>query len=314
MGNDSGTPMAENKVNEKWSGVDAYDVIYKTGALSHLFSETTPSANAILNAEADTYTRLKSWDRQPSVLKITPVYRTQKPTSKGWVAYINEGLPEPQIQRFPISSVKVTPHQISFDFFDTTEGKIGVSNAKENMMIVEFDVYVSELIYFYWNHWGSQNGGVTAIGSGGLGALTGQRFINEQKKNVDKMISALVKGSCEHPYTKGQFKKDAEGLMQWFKDSINPWSYSVNNFEDTQAFIDFRNIFLQQYTGWVCKFTSQTFGIFDGVFTDISYEIEDGYTDAKWHAKIEEAIFTRDYNNDGMKSSETSGGSQDGSG
>ena len=36
---------------------------------------------------------------------------------------------------------------------------------------------------------------------------------------------------------------------------------------------------MQQYTGWICKFTSETFGVFDGVMTDISYETESGDVD-----------------------------------
>lgn len=293
---------------DSFNGTDVYETIYKMQAVKDLINPAGAVLRGATKNNNDMYSRLRTWDRQASVVKITPMFQQQR-ISKTWVSYIMEGLPKPQIQRFPISSPKVTPHQISFDFFDTTEGKIGVSNAKENMMIVEFDVYVSELIYFYWNHAGSKNAGQLKglDGSGGLGALTGQRFINEERDNFDKMVEALVKGSCNHPYEKGQFRKDGEGAMRWFKSLANPWSYRVNNFEDTQAFIDFRNIFLQQYTGWVCKFTSQIFGIFDGVFTDISYEIEDGYTDAKWHCKIEEAIFTEDYSKDGTKPSASNG-------
>ena len=261
------------------------------------------------SARQETYERVRNWDRQSSIIKITPMqlYQVIQDTN---VAYINNGLPDPEIQRVPASNVKVTPHQISFDFFDTTEGKIGVSNAKEKHMVLEFDVYVSEIVYFYWNHWGSENGGALSAvtGGGGLGALTGLRFINEQKKNVEK----LMKDGCGI-FEEGLFNKDGEGVANWLKTQINPWSYKVNNFEDTQAFINFRNIFLQQFTGWVCKFTSQTFGIFEGVMTDISYELEDGYTDAKWHIKVEEAIFTEDYSEEGTKPS-TSEGSSDNSG
>ena len=49
------------------------------------------------------------------------------------------------------------------------------------------------------------------------------------------------------------------------------------------------------------------------MITDISYEIEDGFLDAKWHLKVQEAIFTEDYSEDGKKK-ETSNGSQDQSG
>lgn len=261
-------------------------------------------------AREETYIRIRDWDRSSSILKITPMQQMQR-ISASYVTYINKGLPEPEIQRIPISNVKVIPHQVSFDFFDTTEGKIGASNAKEKHMAVEFDVYVSEIIYFYWNHWGSENGGIISglTGGGGLGALTGLRFFDEQKRQVAK----LMKDGCD-VFKDGWFNKDGEGVANWLKTQINPWAYKVNNFEDTQAFINFRNIFLQQFTGWVCKFTSQTFGIFEGVFTDISYEIEDGYTDAKWHCKVEEAIFGDDYSEDGTKPSSTSGGSEDNSG
>ena len=76
--------------------------------------------------------------------------------------------------------------------------------------------------------------------------------------------------------------------------------------------MDFRNTFLQCYTGWSCRFTSQAFGNFIGVFTDISFSFEDGYSSPKWHCKVEEALFTADYSITGIKGEGTSQGNGDG--
>ena len=248
------------------------------------------------------------------MMKIEPITKKQN-FQYTTVAYIAKGLPYPQIQRVPISSVKITPHQISFDFFDTSEGKIGVSNASEKHMVLECDILVTDLIYFMWNHAGSSNAGHLAgfDGTGGFGAYTGMRFMNEQKRAVESMIEAIANCKGKSAYDEGVFKKNGEGLMNWVMSNLNPWSRRVNDFQETQAFIDFRNTFLQQFSGWICKFTSEVFGVFDGVITDISYEIEDGFLDAKWHLKVQEAIFTEDYSEDGKKK-ETSNGSQDQSG
>ena len=49
-------------------------------------------------------------------------------------------------------------------------------------------------------------------------------------------------------------------------------------------------------------FSSHTFGVFQGVLTDVSYSISSGETFAKWHLKFEEAIFLQDaYSTTGQK-------------
>ena len=68
------------------------------------------------------------WQNQQGMVKIIPVAQKQKFTYST-VAYIAVKQEEPKTQVFPISDVSVIPHQITFDFYDTTEGRVGVSNA-----------------------------------------------------------------------------------------------------------------------------------------------------------------------------------------
>ena len=208
------------------------------------------------------------WQSQQGVVKIVPEFAKQTFTATA-VADIAEGLSEPQTQVFPVSDVQVRPHQISFDFFDTTEGKIGVSNATEKHMQLEFDVYVTDLVYFYWNH-GNNKGG-------DYSGLDYMQYLNE-------------------------FFDSLEG--EWDDSALE----KLYNFEDTTKFIKFRNTLFTQYSGWVCRFVGHTFSTFDGVFTDVSYDVSCGETFAKWHVKIEEAIFTPDYSPDGKKPTDTSTG------
>ena len=51
----------------------------------------------------------------------------------------------------------------------------------------------------------------------------------------------------------------------------------------------------------LCNFFSHTFGFFQGVITDVSYSINSGESFAKWHIKLEEAIFTENYSKSGQK-------------
>lgn len=282
-----------------WKGYDIYDQLHW---------------GSVLGFGDEDYERLKAWDRMGGMMKIEPMYWKQT-YYRSEVAYIAEKQIYPQIQRVPIQNVKITPHQISFDFFDTTEGKIGVSNATEKHMVVECDVLVSDLIYFYWNHAGTaMQGQLFGLdGSGGGGGLTGLRFINQLEKNVDRMLDSLEKGECY----KGDIHKHGEGMWNYMWSEIGlPWdgfNRVVQDFQETQEFLDFRNTIFQQFNGWVCQFTSEIFGVFNGVITEQSYEIEDGSMDAKWHLKIQEAIFTEDYSEEGKKNT-TSEGSSDGSG
>lgn len=281
-----------------WQGYDIYDQLW-AGSIAHFGDED--------------YERLKAWDRSGGTMKIEPIKRKQK-YYRSEVAYIAQGVPYPQVQRVPISNVKVTPHQISFDFFDTTEGKIGVSNATEKHMVVECDILVFDMIYFMWNHAGTENQGQLfgLDGTGGGGGMSGMRYFNELEKHVDSMIEAYSKGECYQQ----EFNRNGEGFWNFMWSTLNvPWggyNWVVNDFQRTQAFIDFRNSFLQQFNGWICQFTAEAFGVFNGVITEISYDIEDGSLDAKWHLKIQEAIFTDDYSEEGKKP--TAEGSTDGSG
>lgn len=311
MGNEGGEYMQNGATNENWGGTDGMDQLHFGGILDSLGE----SVGLDLGTGSEEYERIKQWDRMGGMMKIEPITKKQK-FQYTTVAYIANGLPEPQIQRVPISGAKITPHQISFDFFDTSEGKIGVSNASEKHMVLECDILVTDLIYFMWNHAGSSNAGHLAgfDGTDGFGAYTGMRFINEQQRAVESMIEAMANCDGKSAYDEGVFNKNGEGLMNWITSNLNPWNRRVNDFQETQAFIDFRNTFLQQFNGWICKFTSEVFGVFDGVITDISYEIEDGFLDAKWHLKVQEAIFTEDYSEDGKKPPNTSEGSETDSG
>lgn len=297
--------MQDGASDDWWSGYDIYDQLW---------------AGSIAGFGDEDYERLKAWDRMGGTMKIEPIKRKQK-YLRAEVAYIAQGVAYPQIQRVPISGVKITPHQISFDFFDTTEGKIGVANATEKHMVLECDILVTELLYFMWNHAGTDNQGllwgldIANLGhGGGGGGMSGMRFFRQLEENTGKLMDAYFRGECPQGT---EFERNGEGWWDYMWSQLNvPWGgYNrvVQDFQETQAFIDFRNSFLQQFNGWVCQFTSDVFGVFNGVITEMSYEIEDGVLDAKWHLKIEEAIFTDDYSEEGKKP-QTSDGSTDGSG
>lgn len=285
--------------SDNWTGYDVYGQLL---------------AGKILGFGDEDYERLKAWDHMGGMMKIEPIKRKQKYV-RTEVAYIAQGLPYPQIQRIPISGVKITPHQISFDFFDTTEGKIGVSNSTEKHMVVECDILVTEMIYFMWNHAGSENQGqfYGLDGSGGGGGMSGMRYFKQLEEYTNMIIDGYVNGECPQNL---DFNKNGEGWWNFLWSSVGlPWNgynRAVKDFQQTQAFIDFRNSFLQQFNGWVCQFTSEVFGVFNGVITEISYEIEDGVLDAKWHLKIQEAIFTDDYSEEGKKAQTSEGSTDDG--
>ena len=216
------------------------------------------------------------WSNQQGVMKITPKNQRQKFTYST-IAYIAEKQQEPKTQIFPISDLKVQPHQINFEFYDTTEGRVGVSNAVEKHMICECDVYLTDLIFYWWNHGDDNQNDFTRLGL-------------------------------------------AESLKQKFwaaiaTRDINQINNLIVDIEQTVEFADFRNTFLQQHLGWVCLFSSHAFGVFQGVLTEVSYDIASGETLAKWHLKFEEAIFLTSedgggYSTTGQKQSSTS---QDGS-
>ena len=243
--------------------------------------ESTQDSNWLNTVPLEHRSQASAWNNQQGMLKIIPKAQRQKFTYST-LAYIAETQQEPKVQVFPISDVNVVPHQITFDFYDTTEGRVGVSNAVEKHMQVECDVYLTDLIYEYWNH-----------GGDGQNDFSRMNWSNAIKTQFWNAVT-----------------------------SHNDYNYLLStliDIESTKEFADFRNTFLQQHSGWVCLFSSHTFGIFQGVLTDVSYSITSGETFAKWHLKFEEAIFLEDaYSQTGQKptaeSTASSDGSQDNSG
>ena len=302
--NYEGDFMNANAVDNDWHGRDGYNDLFIGGHIDFLN----------LGHGQEDYQILRDWDRQAGVMKIVPKTHKQK-ISASWQSYIKDGLPYPQIQRIPISNLKVTPHQISFDFFDTTEGKIGVSNATEKHFIMEFDVYVVDLVYFMWNHAGSKNQGQLFgfDGTGGMGAYSGMRFLRQREEALKQWQEYIASdGKIKGQYVDGTYNSDGEGLMSWLGSQVDVFNWghwNVNDWEETITFLNFRNTFLQTYTGWICTFVSQSFGVVEGVFTEVSYENEDGFSDAKWHCKVEEALFTNEYSTEGKKPTTSDGDS-----
>ena len=240
-------------MSTSWNGMDSGAINYPSKQLSNWY-ENIP----------DIYKNVAhKWANQQGMMRIIPIVQKQKFTYST-LAYIADKQEEPKTQTFPISDVSVVPHQITFDFYDTTEGRVGVSNAVEKHMSVECDVYLTDLLAQYWI------------------------FGDNNTNNIGLSI---------------------------FKDYKKKWWDSVENgtylnfegdLENTPEFADFRNTFLQQHSGWVCNFASHTFGVFQGVINDVSYSIGSGETFAKWHLKLEEAIFTEAYSTSGQKPQEES--------
>lgn len=225
---------------------------------------------------------------QKGLMKITPVAQIQSYT-RSTIAYIANGIPAPVVQVVPITDVNITPHQISFNFFDTSEGKIGVANPLEKHLQLECDIYVSDLIFGLWNH--GVPGSVNSIA---------RELLHERNVLLDNLD--------ETNYLNFTKKLDVD---------LN--TTGLQQLEDTVEFITFRQNFLQQFSGYYCTFTSDVFGTFDGVLTEVKYELGGGEVDSKFHIKIEEAIFTDDYSVTGAtdgksESSEPSAGSESGSG
>ena len=248
-----------------WDGMEK-------GAINY---NSTQNPNWLETVPAEYRDLANKWASQQGMIKIVPVQQKQKFTYST-VSYIASKQEEPKTQVFPICDVSVVPHQITFDFYDTTEGRVGVSNAVEKHMQVEFDVYLTDLLAQFW--------------------IFGEN--NE-----------YTLGGTTMPNVKKQFWNAVEnGTYLDFEGDL----------EKTTGFSDFRATFLQQHSGWVCKFVSHIFGVFQGVITDVSYQVGAGESFAKWHIKLEEAIFTDAYSETGQKpqeqSSDTSSGSTEASG
>lgn len=232
----------------------------------------------------------KKWANQNGVMKIIPTRQIQL-FSYSTVGYILNGMQKPVTQIIPLTNVSVNPHQVSFDFFSTTEGTIGISNAAEKVMQVECDVYVTDLVYYWWNN------GTNDFGFNHL--------------NLDSLLLSKKKQTKKREFVASAHKKDKKCKETLKK--IESWE----EFELTPEFADMRNNFLTCYTGWECKFVSHAFPSFYGVLTEIKYDISEGETSAKWHLKIEEALFLN-YSDTGkkeeVKQQGTSGGTATGSG
>lgn len=244
-----------------WQGMES-------GAIKH---DSTQSQNWYSNIPEIYKPIAQRWSNQQGMLKITPLHQKQKFTYST-VAYIAKRKEEPKTQIFPITDVNVVPHQITFDFYDTTEGRIGVSNAVEKHMSVECDIYLTDLLAQFW-----------------------------------------IFGDDNHNIMGGATNIFRSYKQEWWNAVENNTYLSFEgDLEATPEFADFRNTFLQQHLGWVCRFTSHVFGVFQGVITDVSYSIGAGESFAKWHLKLEEAIFTEAYSKTGQKPQEESQTSKDG--
>lgn len=257
LNGESGDKNGDRSLNvgsTNWGGME-------TGAINY---DSTQNKDWLSTIPEQYQGVANQWQNQQGVVKIIPVQQKQKFTYST-VAYIATKQEEPKTQVFPISDVSVVPHQITFDFYDTTEGRVGVSNAVEKHMQVEFDVYLTDLIAQFW--------------------------IFGEDNQYDLGVSKL-------PVLRRDFWNAVEnGTYLGFE----------NDLEQTKEFAEFRTTFLQQHSGWVCKFVSHAFGVFQGVITDVNYSINSGESFAKWHVKIEEAIFTNAYSKDGQKPQEQSG-------
>lgn len=217
------------------------------------------SAFKLLDSHYSAY----EWFNQAGVIRIVPMARVQQFT-QSMVADIADGVEDPVTQIIPVANVNVIPHHISFDFFDTTEGRFGVSNATEKHMTLECDVYVSELVYFWWQH----------------GSNEGFKGLDDMKQ-IYTYLDELGEGDDQTKYF------DALDKLQ--------------DFEMTEDFMRFRSSLFTQFNGWVLKLVGHTFPTFYCVMTDIKYDLSEGETQAKYHLKFEEAIFTGDYSTSGQK-------------
>lgn len=262
-GEEGGSSEGSRDINlnaKSWEGMESGAIDYASTQNSNWLDTIPKQYQAVANR----------WAEQQGMVKIIPVRQKQKFTYST-VAYIATKTAEPKTQVLPISDVSVVPHQITFDFYDTTEGRVGVSNAVEKHMQVEFDVYLTELLAQFW-------------------------IFGEDNE--------YILGGTSMPNIKKQF---------WDAVRDNQYLNFEADLEQSKEFADFRSTFLQQHSGWVCKFISHAFGAFQGVITDVSYQIGSGESFAKWHIKIEEAIFTDAYSKTGQKPQEESKTSEDGS-
>lgn len=247
---------------KSWGGMES-------GAIKY---DSTQSPNWLSTVPSAFKNKAINWSQNQGILEIIPKQQRQKFTYST-VAYIANHTNEPKTQRIPISDVSVTPHQINFDFYDTSEGRIGVSHASEKHMSVEFDVYLTDYIFYNWNVGGD----------------------NDNKYHMDV----------------------PDKIKKTFWSAIEEKHYIDKNFfidiEQTKEFTDFRSSFLQQHLGWMCQFNTHAFPTFVGVINDISFSINSGESFAKWHVKLEEALFTDAYSETGQKPQEQSQTSEDGS-
>lgn len=222
----------------------------------------------------------KQWDNHNGMLKVIPTRQIQLMSYSTVTDILDKG-DDPVTQIFPISNASVSPHQISFDYFNTSEGKLGVASAAEKHMVVECDVYYTDLVYYWWRQ----------------GGTLGRFGFHDWKKGLNlKPI---------------EFTKKQIGGKKNKKCSLSDFTTYTKDFEQTPEFAKMRDAFLTYFTGWECKFVTHVFPTFYGVITEIKYDISEGESFAKWHMKIEEALFLN-YNEEKTDTKDKTQTSQDG--
>ena len=127
----------------------------------------------------------------------------------------------------------------------------------------------------------------TANGTVGIEKATYQHMIVEFQVTFSTLLL--------YYYNYANYAKEYSGASQWMglSDLYKQKATDVidnSELENRERFIRIRQRFLQEYSGWACTFTSNVFGVFQGVITDLTYNIDSGDTDAIYSIKIEEII------------------------
>lgn len=218
---------------EKFSMPEKYSKIWGKWSTQRGILKIKPEMKFAYNTKAT------ASDNKSSTTKDTTTFETS-------VTYLNnDKSTQPVTQTFPIEDVKITPHMTSFEFFDTSEGTVGIEKATYQHMVVEFQVTFSTLLLYYYNY--------------------------------------------------ANYAKEYSGASQWMglSDLYKQKTTDVIDnaeLENRERFIRIRQRFLQEYSGWACTFTSNVFGVFQGVITDLQYNVDSGDTDGIYSIKIEEVI------------------------
>lgn len=144
---------------------------------------------------------------------------------------------------------------------------------------------------------------------------TSEGTVGIEKANYQHMIvefDVTFNTLLLYYYNYANYAKEYSGSSQWMglSDLYTRRSVDlVNNseLEESDQFIRIRQRFMQEYSGWACTFTSNVFGVFQGVVTDLNYKLDSGETDAVYSIKIEEVIIPDDADTSLTASSKTSG-------